>query len=576
MEEKYVSDVLQYKTHIEPYCLIKIFSGVGSGKNTFIENFIYGNEDRDIPKRSVLLITSRRAKVDETISNVDIESHQALKKWEISHKLLASSDKIEKYINNSNYKIIPSINGKFKYVVEQKSVICTNAFIEYYFKEIYKPSDTSTHLWQIFDMIVVDEAHSLVTDATYQSSPFYTYDLINHYLTLCNSENASINCKHLILMTGTPKPLNKIKFSKIDKHLIAEYNLLNICRNTIPQTIAFTDLKNVNYIISNVIKQNEKLIYFSNHIYTPTKIRKIFKVDGVNFAVSFSDKDRRKKLDKKDREKTEKTEEYLKSGYLPEDLQLFFTTSKNKEGINIKNKDIKYMIIESHNQNNIVQMAGRVREGIEYLFIVNDSIPHDNKEYENIAVFSETKIANFSEKYIGVANEFYFELCKKNKIKNLYNTVTSENAIHTLNAESKKIVNEYIDYIHSTFPYVKYSYIHNAFMFYKLKEIGKADADYYEEIFSDDPKVWKDIFPNTEIKSAKKNKEIANNTVKKFLGNSTEKILTKEEADLLRDKLKEVLGLNDKSSLSPMIKKYTDYTCESVDKKGKRRIFLNK
>lgn len=570
MSEKFVSNVLNYKEHIEPYRLIKIFAGVGSGKNTFIEDFIKGEKQ---PKKTVLLITSRRAKVDETISKNDIESKDALKKWEKIHKVISYHN--DKYENNNQYKIIPSIDKKTKYVVEQKSVACTNAFIEYYFKHIYSPSDTSTHLWELFDMIVIDEAHSLVTDATYQSSPFYTYELINHYLSLCNSSNPPTNCKHLILMTGTPKPVEKIKFVKISKELTIEHNLLDICRNITPKTIAFIDKKNIGFIINNIIKTKNKLIYFSNHILTPKKVREVYLVGNTKFAVSFSDITKRKKLDKDDIKIMEDTEESLRTtGYLPEDIQLFFTTSRNKEGINIENKDIKYMIIETHNQTDIVQMAGRIRNGIDYVFIVNNSDGYDDKEYEKLAKFTEGYIANFDNNYIGVANDFYYQLCKENGLEDLYCNSKSNITLHTLKKKSTKSLNEFINYVHNTFPYVRYSYINNAFMFYKLKEIGKADSDYYEEIFSENPKVWKDIFPKTEIKSTNSNKTMANKCIVKYLGDETDKILTKEEAQLLRKKLIKVLGLSDKSTLAPMINKHTDYTCKAEGKKGKYRIFI--
>ncbi len=81
MSDIFVSDVLNYKEHIEPYRLIKIFAGVGSGKNTFTDNFITVKKEPDIPKKTVLLITSRRAKVDETISSIDIADNTVLNKW---------------------------------------------------------------------------------------------------------------------------------------------------------------------------------------------------------------------------------------------------------------------------------------------------------------------------------------------------------------------------------------------------------------------------------------------------------------------------------------------------------------
>ena len=47
--------------------------------------------------------------------------------------------------------------GDQKHFVYQQSVVCTNAFIEKYLQYVYDPKDITTHLWELFDMIVVDE-----------------------------------------------------------------------------------------------------------------------------------------------------------------------------------------------------------------------------------------------------------------------------------------------------------------------------------------------------------------------------------------------------------------------------------
>ena len=60
----------------------------------------------------------------------------------------------------------------------QRSTACTNAFIEKYHQYVYDPNDPSTHLWNRFDVIIVDEVHALVTDSTYQFAPFHTYALV--------------------------------------------------------------------------------------------------------------------------------------------------------------------------------------------------------------------------------------------------------------------------------------------------------------------------------------------------------------------------------------------------------------
>lgn len=72
MEKPFLSNMIDYKRDIEPYPFIQIFSGVGSGKNVFINKLINGHtyigedgEPYTVPPKSVLLITSRRAKVEE-------------------------------------------------------------------------------------------------------------------------------------------------------------------------------------------------------------------------------------------------------------------------------------------------------------------------------------------------------------------------------------------------------------------------------------------------------------------------------------------------------------------------------
>ena len=44
MEKKYLSDCIRYTTDIAPYPFIQIYSGVGSGKNTFVDALAKGYE----------------------------------------------------------------------------------------------------------------------------------------------------------------------------------------------------------------------------------------------------------------------------------------------------------------------------------------------------------------------------------------------------------------------------------------------------------------------------------------------------------------------------------------------------
>lgn len=58
---------------------------------------------------------------------------------------------------------------------------------------------------------------------------------------------------------------------------------------------------------------------------------------------------------------------------LPSDIKLFIATTKCKEGINIMDKDIKIMLSENHYYIDLIQMAGRVRNGLNTLYVIYDA-----------------------------------------------------------------------------------------------------------------------------------------------------------------------------------------------------------
>lgn len=69
----YLSNAIDFARDIAPYRWISIWAGVGAGKNSFAEKLISGCPREGIPKMTVLIITSRRAKVLETLSNASRE-----------------------------------------------------------------------------------------------------------------------------------------------------------------------------------------------------------------------------------------------------------------------------------------------------------------------------------------------------------------------------------------------------------------------------------------------------------------------------------------------------------------------
>lgn len=70
--------MLDYEHDIAPNPLTVLYAGVGSGKNTFVGKLMNGDPDRGIPKKTVLLITSRLAKVRETLGDQELDISTAI------------------------------------------------------------------------------------------------------------------------------------------------------------------------------------------------------------------------------------------------------------------------------------------------------------------------------------------------------------------------------------------------------------------------------------------------------------------------------------------------------------------
>lgn len=147
----YLSDAISYETDIAPYRIIEIFAGVGSGKNTLINRFVNGDPKRNIPKMTTLVITSRRAKVDELLSDKEADYAAKVGKWGNMAQELYDEGDLDKF--RDNIRVIPDEWGDHPFY--QKSVACTNAFVEGYIRHVYNPTDPGTHLWNLFDLIGV-------------------------------------------------------------------------------------------------------------------------------------------------------------------------------------------------------------------------------------------------------------------------------------------------------------------------------------------------------------------------------------------------------------------------------------
>ena len=460
-QSDFLSDNINYDKDIAPYQFIKIYSGVGSGKNYFVDNLVRGgffrHEDGTFVRpQYVLLVTSRRAKADEQrcSETVEYDARVGLLDDVASLYTYHDDDGLEKY-ENSRTVTLPDLGGLVSNTITLRSTACTNAQMETLWKE-FLPDQSYSHPWLRFDMIVIDEVHSLISDASYQSAPFYVRRMIEETL------KRSDKCK-VIVMTGSPQILKDYPLLK-DAHCI---DLMESCRNLRPSSVSFITKEQANKKLLELGDSGQKVIYFTNRIGRVRELdRRLSGHIPGRVAMSYSDAEERSRLKKEhetDFNYMCKVEEMLKTELrLPDDCTLFLSTTRNKEGINIKNEDIRVMFTESVVDVDIQQMAGRLRNGMDHLYIVIDGSMPSNKEPEMAVPFCrDSDILQTIQRYY----ESIAEIDECCEIERFYKW--EDDKAHA-----------FIQYVHETFPYIRYDYATGSFMYYPEREMGRS---YYQK-----------------------------------------------------------------------------------------------
>lgn len=556
-EGKYLSDVIDFDTDIAPYRFIKLYAGIGSGKNTFVDHLVRGDKFKHhdgsfVEKQSVLLITSRRAKADEQRSLEDVTYDCRMGMYddfEFDPFFYLPEDKENELFFSPEILLTDFVGKERK--VKARSCCCTNAQVEKIWQS-YEPQSTETHPWERFDIIVIDEVHSILTDASYQSAPFYVRRLIEETLS------KSSKCK-LIVMTGSPEVFENYPLFD-DAHSL---DLMECCINKTPQKVVFLDTSQAHRELGKILKSEAKAVYFSNTITQLRTIAAKFGKYEANIAMSFSDAVKRNKLKSENLQAynamcaVEKSLASVKA--LPDNVHLFLSTARNKEGINIENPDCRAVFVEAHAESDIKQMAGRLRQGVDTLYIVWDPYTVNDLELAGEESFS------YNSTLLHAVNDYYLKLCQKIDYSwDFTQLEASPSAISSLNS--------YITFIHNKFPYLRFDFASNQFVLYPERGLGRA---YYkgQEItfFSCKSKAQceelvKKWFPNAECEvnitfyEDKKAELGAYLVGKGWLGPHAD-IKGPQRTELL-NKIREITG-EDFKSLGPALKRF-GYTIEST------------
>lgn len=354
---RYLSEIIdtkEWEKEFAPFDLVEMIAGVGAGKNHWVCELAKQQNN------SVLFVTSRRI-------TADMQS----KKMNASRTI--DWDKFKRHALGGK----PMKGGKLL-------VSCTNARLASFIRNDYDAKKPITFLWEYFNYIIIDEAHSLVTDSSFADSSFYVWKFIEWVAKEeAKKPDRRKRCK-IILMSGTPEPL-KEPLEALQKQLCAEsgsdafrFNTVNYfdrCIHVEPEEVIIDCAEDIAvHEIMGFLAEGQRIIYFASSIRNIAALVKQLNEYGVKdseIGVSYSNRARDNLFSK---ELTEKMEQIHKSliekEKVPPDVKIFFTTTKNKEGINIRDADIKIMLTESKNRAELVQMAGRVRNGLEKLIIL--------------------------------------------------------------------------------------------------------------------------------------------------------------------------------------------------------------
>lgn len=452
---KHLSDVINFEKDIRPYRMVQIIAGVGAGKNYWVNQVVANHkhqiDEHSYRKSNVLLITSRAATANAQAEKLGAD------RWVDIEELFDSNKKggfgEQRY---SDYKCI-----------------VTNSGIESFIKNRYSKSDEKTHIWNYFDYIVLDEAHSLTADATFTNAPFYVERFIRWSLEM------NPKCK-VILMTGTADSIqwffNSIRLPHEQINLIDK---MEECTHVSPEIVtpitsdaAFTNLL-YHY------KKGDRVIYFARHITTIKYLVKKLTKQGVSesdIGIAYSDKHRDADFSVSlVKQKEEIRKNLIEKEMLPDNVRIFLSTSQNKEGVNINNEDIKVMFAESTLRSALIQMAGRVRKGLSIFYVVYD-IDRDNFEKNEFEAVRDL----YCLQRIRAAATKYTQCAKK---KPSY--------------EHKYSPQQIVDNIEATFPNIRYDWLFQRFQKYTGRMRGNQDeaSNYYEltdYIFNWDKAVYRD------------------------------------------------------------------------------------
>lgn len=232
----------------------------------------------------------------------------------------------------------------------------------------------NNHFAEKFSQIFCDEIHSLPEYRNYTTSGNRLNYALEHAVKyLFNKQEG----KNIYYFTATDSSLKELMSKR--KDLMKDVSVYdfrnhpNIKKYIEISKIYVNHIEQIEYFLtSNFERLNYfkyKGIGFDRTIRGLKKLEELLIKVGFNPLVLWSTSNNDYQLDEK---QLKARAELIKTGIIPEGYDFLLINSSMREGWNLKDKDVKFAIMNTTNETDIIQSRGRVRQDLD-LIIFKDS-----------------------------------------------------------------------------------------------------------------------------------------------------------------------------------------------------------
>lgn len=209
-----------------------------------------------------------------------------------------------------------------------------------------------------FQFIVIDECHLLTSD-TFAIGAFYVSELIKK-----TPEDVTLILQSACAWRVRDYIRNILKVNMTYINLEGKVHGVKPCRVSIirsKQSHKLLDEANL----------NNKILYYGETTNGVFDLDDLFTEKGKRCISITSQPEKRNNPEKEKRGK-EVLDILIETQKFPEDIDIIFCTSKLREGINIKDHNVKTLITELKDAVSLIQCAGRIRHGVENMMVISD------------------------------------------------------------------------------------------------------------------------------------------------------------------------------------------------------------